>query len=249
MHCSDRPSYSVLHFRASTHAIVEYKTLRLETFSGVFSAPRYAILSHTWDEDEVLFDDVHKADPSSELWKKKGGAEKVINVARNTAASDDSLDYIWIDYCCIDKSSSAELSAAINSMYRYYQRSEICTRHTLSAEIRAATGIDLEVLHSLEREIDTNPLIRTSVHTRMSWAARRDTTRPEDITYCLLDYFDVNMPLLYGEGAENAFERLQARIAEKSDDQSLLLHHADRFLTKNLLASAEYVGMILVRQR
>ena len=43
-----------------------------------------------------------------------------------------------------------------------------------------------------------------SIAQRMSWASRRVTTRDEDIAYCLLGIFDVNMPLLYGEG-EKAF--------------------------------------------
>ena len=30
------------------------------------------------------------------------------------------------DLCCIDKTSSAELSEAINSMYRWYQESGVC---------------------------------------------------------------------------------------------------------------------------
>jgi Heterokaryon incompatibility protein (HET) len=61
-----------------------------------------------------------------------------------------------------------------------------------------------------------------SVAQRMSWAAMRETTRPEDVAYCLLGLFGVNMPLLYGEGAENAFTRLQEEIIKISDDQSIL---------------------------
>ncbi len=33
--------------------------------------------------------------------------------------------YIWIDSCCIDKTSSAELSEAINSMYTWYQNAAV----------------------------------------------------------------------------------------------------------------------------
>jgi hypothetical protein len=54
----------------------------------------------------------------------------------------------------------------------------------------------------------------------MSWASKRETTRSEDTAYCLLGIFDVNMPLLYGEG-EKAFVRLQEEIMKNSDDQSL----------------------------
>jgi hypothetical protein len=59
-----------------------------------------------------------------------------------------------------------------------------------------------------------------SVARRMSWAAKRTTTRDEDIAYSLLGIFDVNMPLLYGEG-KKAFARLEEEILKVSDDQSL----------------------------
>lgn len=55
----------------------------------------------------------------------------------------------------------------------------------------------------------------------MSWAADRQTTRTEDRAYCLLGLFDINMPLLYGEGMR-AFQRLQEEILKSSDDQSIL---------------------------
>ncbi|PNP44219.1 hypothetical protein THARTR1_11110 [Trichoderma harzianum] len=60
-----------------------------------------------------------------------------------------------------------------------------------------------------------------SVAQRMSWASNRTTTREEDVAYCLLGIFDVNMPLLYGEG-HKAFQRLQEEIIKRSDDQSIL---------------------------
>lgn len=59
-----------------------------------------------------------------------------------------------------------------------------------------------------------------SVAKKMSWAAKRQTTRVEDTTYCLLGIFDISMPLLYGEGMK-AFERLQEEIIKSSNDQSL----------------------------
>ncbi|KAL5905981.1 hypothetical protein ACKVV1_010394 [Pyricularia oryzae] len=31
------------------------------------------------------------------------------------------IPYVWVDICCIDKTSSAELSEAINSMFRWYE--------------------------------------------------------------------------------------------------------------------------------
>jgi hypothetical protein len=60
-----------------------------------------------------------------------------------------------------------------------------------------------------------------SVAKRMSWAWKGETTREEDMTYCLLGLFDVNMPLLYGEGSERAFLRLQLKVLQDSDDESI----------------------------
>ena len=80
----------------------------------------YAILSHTWDGGEVVFNTLVNPDLNScqSSWKKiRGGQE---------AAAKDGLDHIWIDTVCIDKSSSAELGEAINSMYKWYKEAEIC---------------------------------------------------------------------------------------------------------------------------
>lgn len=54
----------------------------------------------------------------------------------------------------------------------------------------------------------------------MFWAARRKTTRVEDIAYCLMGMFGIYMPMLYGEG-ERAFIRLQEEILKVTNDQSL----------------------------
>lgn len=56
---------------------------------------------------------------------------------------------------------------------------------------------------------------------KMSWASRRETSRPEDMAYCLLGLLDVNIPLLYGEGAQKAFLRLQQQFIQQSDDESI----------------------------
>jgi len=76
------------------------------------------------------------------------------------------------------------------------------------------TGIRLDAL--------TTPqcIMHCSNGEKMSWIAGRKTTREEDIAYCLLGIFDINMPLLYGEGS-NAFKRLQEEIIKQSTDHSL----------------------------
>lgn len=57
---------------------------------------------------------------------------------------------------------------------------------------------------------------------KMSWASCRQTTRDEDKAYCLMGLFQVNMPLLYGEGGSRAFFRLQKEILGIDHDQSIL---------------------------
>jgi tetratricopeptide (TPR) repeat protein len=83
--------------------------------------PRYAILSHTWglDGDEVTFKDLMESTGSS-----KAGYDKLRFCGEQ--AKKDDLRYFWVDTCCIDKSSSAELSEAINSMFRWYQNAARC---------------------------------------------------------------------------------------------------------------------------
>jgi hypothetical protein len=83
--------------------------------------PCYAILSHTWgaDSEEVSFKDLAEG-----TGKNKAGYNK-IEFCRKQAARD-GLQHFWVDTCCIDKSSSAELSEAINSMFRWYQEADKC---------------------------------------------------------------------------------------------------------------------------
>ena len=181
-------------------------------------------------------------------------------------AREQGLSYAWIDTCCIDKSSSAELTEAINSMFNWYKESAICfaflsdlpalkskvlenelrlcrwftrgwtlqeliapksvefydqgwqrrgTKQSLQQELSAITGIDLEILE------DSNLLSTIPVARRMSWASRRKTSRVEDRAYSLLGLFDVNVPLIYGEGPK-AFIRLQEEIMKQNNDLSLV---------------------------
>jgi hypothetical protein len=88
------------------------------------------------------------------------------------------------------------------------------TKDTLVSPIVDITGIPMEFLlgHDLEH---------ASVAMRMSWASKRVTTKAEDIAYCLMGIFDIQMPLLYGEREAGAFRRLQQEIMKTSDDQSI----------------------------
>jgi hypothetical protein len=92
-----------------------------EFFEG--DIPRYAILSHTWRDEEVSFQDMQPT-ASRECVIKKAGNKKIAKACEQ--ASKDGLAYAWVDTCCIDKSSSAELSEAINSMFNWYQKATVC---------------------------------------------------------------------------------------------------------------------------
>jgi hypothetical protein len=83
--------------------------------------PRYAILSHTWgdDEEEVTFKDLENGSG-----KTKSGYKKIQFCGAQ--ASRDGLRNFWVDTCCIDKSNSTELSEAINSMFRWYSNAAKC---------------------------------------------------------------------------------------------------------------------------
>ncbi|KAK8876865.1 HET-domain-containing protein [Apiospora arundinis] len=198
-------------------------------------------------------------------WKQKNiehlhrmrGYEK-ISMCQNQALTE-GIDWVWVDTCCIDKQSSAELSEAINSMYRWYKQSYICyaylqdvshleeiehsrwftrgwtlqellapaevvfysqdwrclgTKSSLGWRIEAVTGIELEYLNALFPH-------KANVSKKMSWAAERNTARVEDEAYSLLGLFDINMPLIYGEG-KKAFKRFQEEILRRNPEDHTL---------------------------
>ncbi|KLO81079.1 beta transducin-like protein [Fusarium fujikuroi] len=161
-------------------------------------------------------------------------------------ALENGYGYAWVDTCCIDKTSSAELSEAINSMMSWYERSEICYTYLADVQpgtnihepessfakirndivdlITQITGIDQTYLSAPPTSTDCRLQSRlhvASIAEKMSWASKHKTTRIEDTAYCLLGIFGINMPLLYGEGT-NAFLRLQEEIMKRSDDQTIL---------------------------
>ncbi|KAL8645687.1 MAG: hypothetical protein Q9210_006568 [Variospora velana] len=252
--------------------LLHTKTLQFQEYLDA-DIPRYAILSHRWGEGEVTFKEMRKgkAPPGPGLTKIQSFCE---------LAASRGHEWAWIDTCCIDKRSSAELSEAINAMYRWYAQASECYVHLfdfdvlphelswvhddggvssfhpgLSDRLRNCSwftrGWTLQELLAPARDtvyfFDTNWCLigsldgiasvisgitgieehffsageKPSVAQRMSWASSRRTSRDEDITYCLLGLFNVNMSLIYGEGAKNAFRRLQIEIMNRDDDESL----------------------------
>jgi hypothetical protein len=85
------------------------------------SIPPYAILSHTWGEnnEEVTYQDLE-----GKLGTDKAGYDKIRFCAKQ--AKCDGLDHFWVDTCCIDKKNPAELSESIASMFRWYSQARKC---------------------------------------------------------------------------------------------------------------------------
>src|SRR6266516_4759294 len=102
-------------------------TFELEEFPNRHrhTIPDYAILSHTWEEKEPSFHDMQKSKAEGmDGYTKMAGYTKITWCC--SQARLDGFEYVWIDTCCIDKTSSSELSEAINSMYQWYQNAQVC---------------------------------------------------------------------------------------------------------------------------
>jgi hypothetical protein len=238
--------------------LINAVTRQLEEFFGR-KVPPYVILSHRWGNEEITFTEY--GTPSN---KQKAGYKKIEYTC--IQAQKDNISYAWIDTCCIDKSSSSELSESINSMYYWYKESSRCYVYLVDVDVHSSQhgiensewffrGWTLQELIAppkltfydetwsnlgdrYQNRVQINDacrlpaslwnsagspgdyLSRWSVAQRMSWASNRRTTITEDMAYCLLGLFDINMPLLYGEGF-SAFGRLQQEIMKKSSDQTI----------------------------
>ncbi|KAK4185823.1 heterokaryon incompatibility protein-domain-containing protein [Podospora australis] len=209
--------------------LINAQTMVLDEFFDD-DLPKYVILSHTWGKDEILYHDMGKTPPST-----KSGYTKITTTCRLALEMD--IPYVWVDTCCIDKTSSAELTESINSMFDWYARSTVCVvwLSDFEPDTEFKDGIDkcLWVFRgwTLQELIAPSTIIfydkswtyrgtKSELSQELSeatLAARRKTTRVEDEAYCLLGIMEVNMPLIYGEKAM-AFRRLQEEIIKRSND-------------------------------
>lgn len=270
--------HGLLHILPIAMRVLNTASLEFEEFPDLPDEP-YAILSHRWGAEEVTYKEYRKR---RDTVNRRGGYKKVVEFCQ--VARQRGFQYAWVDTCCIDKRSSAELSEAINSMYRWYEKSAECyvllqdyrpdlpssfeacewfsrgwtlqellaPRHcvfftgtwkivghkhfwdpqhcpcgknertpqgfacgpNLLPQIATSTNIPEHILSGL------TSVRSASVAQRMSWASQRSTTRVEDCAYSLVGLFEINMPLLYGEGIR-AFRRLQEEIIRTSHDTSI----------------------------
>ncbi|KAK3640158.1 hypothetical protein LTR22_017157 [Elasticomyces elasticus] len=292
--------------------------------------PAYAILSHRWTTDELTYADFRKGRRKESIgyekvlrlqevtqqynaWLQHGRNEAIVAEVRLTPEAahrvktladkaEQPVKYMWLDTCCIDKRSSAELSEAINAMYSYYSIAQICFAHLadvhvienidhLSPEmehmmqesvwftrgwtlqemiaperilfcdddwhffahkckgtvqsiwspeqkhhcnelpssyhvnkvIAQITGVASEVISSATRQ--KGPFYKPTAFEIFRWASGRNTSRVEDMSYCLLGLLGINMPLLYGEGLL-AFRRLQEAIMANTSDETFFAFHS-----------------------
>jgi hypothetical protein len=242
--------------------LIHAETLALHEFFGD-DIPAYAILSHTWDPEEVTFQDWANMETASQ----KAGFAKIRGACSKTLKHGHK--WVWVDTNCIDKSSSAELSEAINSMFAWYARAKVC--YAYLSDVVADTDVDSEsVFDQIRRSrwftrgwtlqellaprelvfydanwtrlglqygslielisqvtgiaekhlAEPDSALSAPISEKMSWLANRTTTRVEDMAYCMLGLFGINIPLLYGEGAK-AFTRLQHEIIKSSNDHTI----------------------------
>ncbi|KDR70924.1 hypothetical protein GALMADRAFT_813202 [Galerina marginata CBS 339.88] len=232
------------------------------------------------------------------------GLVKLVNFCA-LALNSHHCNLAWIDTCCIDKTSSAELDEAIRSMFRWYRGSAICIIHLADTETKDwpgstetpdlwfSRGWTLQELlappivkfySSRWKEFTTasndksdepfTSVIRSprqdteyydhykdksmvdwlsevtkvpakdllhfrpglsNLRQRLAWSSSRLTTRVEDMAYCLLGIFNVNLSIAYGEG-DMSYYRFQRAIMEQSNDRGLFQWYGHPSTLSSMLA-------------
>lgn len=161
--------------------LLNVSSLALESFLED-AAPPYAILSHTWEQNaEVSFQDIQNLDSA----KKKKGFAKILSTAKK--AEDDGLDFVWIDTCCIEKSSSSELQEAINSMFRWYARANVCYVYLSDVSGRPSdTSLDKWIESVISGDYLTNTLAK-AVWMSRGWCLQ-ELIAPEHVKFYAQDW-------------------------------------------------------------
>jgi len=139
----------------------------------------YAILSHCWgkDKEEVKFSELDQLarmeKESRDEIRRRPGYKKIVATCRQARSggigpdgTQTPMDWVWVDTCCIDKSSSAELSEAINSMYRWYENAVVC--YAFLQDVLDNTIPHIQIPYG-KSDVDH---IRTSPFGRSRWFTR-----------------------------------------------------------------------------
>ncbi|KAF5344921.1 hypothetical protein D9758_011585 [Tetrapyrgos nigripes] len=256
----------IFDYHTLSMRLLNTQTLKLQEFYA--DIPRYAILSHTW-EKEVTFQDIQNLKVAKQKAGTTSSGSGLTHAASNKESSaelseainsmyqyyeDAAVCYVYLCDVSIElhprnpKSTFKdsrwfkrgwtlqELVAPRNVVFLDTDWVRIGTRWTLRDVVSAITSVPVEVFEG--RDINTY-----SVAQRMSWAALRETTRPEDQAYSLMGIFEVSMPPIYGEGGAKAFMRLQQEIIKISDDRSIFAWVAassEHYKRRGLLARSPY---------
>ncbi|KAK5109121.1 hypothetical protein LTR62_007483 [Meristemomyces frigidus] len=210
--------------------LLNAKTFDFQEFLGNV-VPEYIILSHRWGAsrarewvwvDTVCIDKRSSAEVSqavNSMYAWYAGARECFvflsDVPSHGYDKPRILEFFRTSVWFTRGWTLQELLAPAFGTFVSRHWEVIGTRLALSDNIASITRVPQPLL------ADKHLLKDCSIAQKLSWAAKRTTTRPEDIAYCLLGLCGVNMPLFYGEGAMNAFRRLQLQILEKFDDDSL----------------------------
>ncbi|KAK1633505.1 hypothetical protein BDP81DRAFT_433892 [Colletotrichum phormii] len=235
-----------------------FNTISRKLQSVDFPPPfSYATFSHSSAAHE--HDGWHASDSA--------GVQAIIDKAC-VLALQNGVHFIWIDSLCIDQDSSADVSEAINSSWKYFQSAALCmvylfdlpcgpshlseetwkqsqywsrvwslqvlvfaprivfydsrwhlkgdtSSDAFSSLLSRVTGIDADVLAK------RSTLHSISIARRMSWAVGKRSFRAEDLSYALLGIFGIRLSIIYGEGEDAAFRRLQEEILKTTSDTTL----------------------------
>ncbi|KAF9870253.1 het domain-containing protein [Colletotrichum karsti] len=169
--------------------VLDTTTLELVEFHDLPLKP-YVTLSHTWGRGEVTFQEMtalHAEEGSSKRRKaairQKRGFRKISTTCAK--ARDDGFAYAWVDTCCIDKTSSAELSESINSMFRWYQESAICYAYLVDV----STADDVVDVWD-EARFDRDGLFAASRWFTRGWTLQ-ELLAPEVVEFYAADWTEI----------------------------------------------------------
>jgi hypothetical protein len=103
--------------------LLSVPSLELTTF--ISNVPEYVILSHNWEQKELIFENVVK-NPISAASSSARAKRRFFRVQGTRAfAAKDEFEWVWVARCCINKSSPAGLQEAIHSTFRWCQNIQI----------------------------------------------------------------------------------------------------------------------------
>lgn len=177
---------------SDTMRLLDVRTLEVKEWGP--SPPRYAILSHRWGDEELSFQDMH-----TDRAPSMKGYSKILGLCRK--AAELGLEHAWIDTCCIDKTSSAELSEAINSMYAWYSQAHVCFTY-------------MEDVNGAEDPTFQNSSFRRSVWFTRGWTLQ-ELIAPMHLTFFGRDWTEI--------GTKKSLSKLIEQIT--TIDHSVLVRH------------------------